>query len=101
MSKHTSGPWSIDWNVSRLDIYGGDERTVVASIRRSTLSEGIDSAARSNGRLISAAPDLLEALTLLLHEVDDSAIAGAKDYGWPVAVQKSRAALAKATGESP
>jgi len=61
VSKHTSGPWSIDWNVSRLDIYGGDERTVVASIRRSTLSEGIDSAARSNGRLISAAPDLLEA----------------------------------------
>lgn len=43
---------------------------------------------------------LLEALSLLLHEVDESAIAGAADCGWKVAVQKSRAALAKATGKT-
>lgn len=44
--------------------------------------------------------ELLVALSLLLHEVDQSAIAGAKDYGWPVAVQKSRAAIALATGKT-
>ena len=53
--------------------------------------------AHPDARLIAAAPELLEALSLLLHEVDESAIAGAKDYGWPVAVQKSRAAIEKAT----
>jgi hypothetical protein len=44
-------------------------------------------------RLEAERDALREALTLLLHEVDESAIAGAKDYGWPVAVSKSRAAL--------
>ena len=56
----TPGPWAIDWNVSRLDIYGGDERTLVASLRRSALSPKVDEAARANARLIAAAPELHE-----------------------------------------
>ena len=59
-TKHTTGPWVIDWNVSRLDIFGADETTLVASLRRSPLSQAIDEAARSNARLIAAAPELLE-----------------------------------------
>lgn len=62
----TPGPWAIDWNVSRLDIYGGDERTLVASLRRSALSPEVDEAARANARLIAAAPDLSDALLNLL-----------------------------------
>ena len=61
-TKHTTGPWVIDWNVSRLDIFGSDETTLVASLRRSPLYQSIDEAARSNARLIAAAPELLEAL---------------------------------------
>lgn len=59
----TPGPWSIDWNVTRLDIYGSDERTLIATLRRSALSEGVDAAARANARLIAAAPALLAELT--------------------------------------
>ena len=59
-TKHTTGPWVIDWNVSRLDIFGADETTLVASLRRSTLSQAIDEAARSNARLIALAPELAE-----------------------------------------
>lgn len=46
--------------------------------------------------LTAAAPDLVEALQLLLKEMELSGNAGSKDYGWPVAITKSRAALAKA-----
>lgn len=55
----------------------------------------------ANARLIAAAPELLEALRDLLKEVDESLIAGANDFGWPAAVSKSRAAIAKATGAAP
>lgn len=43
-----------------------------------------------DARLISAAPELLEALQLLLREMEDSGNAGSKDYGWPLAISKSR-----------
>jgi hypothetical protein len=66
MSNHTPGPWWIDWNVSRLDIFSSDAATLVATLRRSALSEGIDETARANARLIAAAPDLLEVLEELL-----------------------------------
>lgn len=48
-------------------------------------------------RLFEAAPELLEALRLLLKEMELSGNAGSKDYGWPVAITKSREAIAKAT----
>jgi hypothetical protein len=49
-------------------------------------------------RLFTAAPDLLESLKLLYSEMELSGNAGSKDYGWPVAITKSRAAIAKAEG---
>lgn len=52
-------------------------------------------------QLVEQRDALAEALGLLLHEVDDSAIAGAKDYGWPVATAKARAALALVKGSAP
>lgn len=62
MSAHTAGPWAIDWNVSRIDVFSSDAATLIATIRRSTPSDGIDADARANARLIAAAPELLEAL---------------------------------------
>ena len=61
-TKHTQGPWVIDWNVARLDIFSSEAKVLVASLRRSALSEDIDEAARANARLIAAAPELLQAL---------------------------------------
>ena len=58
---HTPGPWAIDWNVARLDIFSGDAATLIASLRRSTLSPAIDDVAKANAKLIAAAPELLEA----------------------------------------
>lgn len=52
-----------------------------------------------DARLISSAPELLEALQLLLREMEESGNAGSKDYGWPLAISKSREALEKVFGE--
>jgi hypothetical protein len=60
MSAHTPGPWAIDWNVSRLDVFSADAATLVATIRRSALSAGLDDTAKANARLIASAPQLLE-----------------------------------------
>jgi hypothetical protein len=52
-------------------------------------------------RLHSVNAELLEALKSLMHEVDESGNGYAKDFGWPVAVGKARAAVAKAEGVKP
>ena len=51
--------------------------------------------------LIDAAPDLLEALILLEQEMVLSGNAGSIDYGWKPAIEKTRAAIAKANGSQP
>lgn len=98
---HTPGPWWVEPSGVR------DRGGYICHTNPATRYEGQDerfakeTAERAaNKNLIAAAPELLEALSLLLHEVDESAIAGATDYGWPAAVQKSRAAIAAATGAS-
>lgn len=50
-------------------------------------------------RLMASAPDLLEALILLEAEMVLSGNAGSEDYGWKPAIEKTRAAIARATGE--
>lgn len=86
-AQHTPGPWVIDWNVSRLDIFSGDSSTLVATLRRSTLSSGMDRAAIANARLIAALPELLDAA----QKVNALSIQTG-------AHQELRAAIAKATG---
>jgi hypothetical protein len=54
----------------------------------------------SDADLMRAARDMYEALEALLYEVDASGNGTAQDHGWPAAVSASRAALAKARGES-
>jgi len=100
MSKHTPGPWAIDWNVSRLDVFSGDAATLVASIRRSAISAGIDETARANARLIAAAPDLLDvAETIELGIKRGYTPAELLDENSPIR-DRIRAAIAKATGEA-
>jgi hypothetical protein len=98
--KPTPGPWVIDWNVSRLDVFSSDAATLVATLRRSTLSDGIDKTAISNARLIAAAPDLLEALQRI-NEACAQIPEGLEGYLEHLsdAISDARKALAKATGE--
>ena len=98
-AKHTTGPWIIDWNVSRLDIFGADETTLVASLRRSSLSQAIDEAARSNARLIAAAPEMYEAIAAIATAMNLGYIPNEiLSEGSPI-LEGLRAAIAKAEGK--
>ncbi len=98
-TKHTTGPWVIDWNVSRLDIFGSDETTLVASLRRSPLSQSIDEAARSNARLIAAAPEMYEAIAAIATAMNLGYIPNEiLSEGSPI-LEGLRAAIAKAEGK--
>jgi len=98
-TKHTTGPWVIDWNVSRLDIFGADETTLVASLRRSSLSQAIDEAARSNARLIAAAPEMYEAIAAIATAMNLGYIPNEiLSEGSPI-LEELRAAIAKAEGK--
>lgn len=104
---HTPGPWVIDWNVSRLDIFSSDSFVLVASLRRSALSPASDDAAKANARLIAAAPELLDACKQALESLE-SLQGGCTDSNdgtvealtiWcPEVIQQLSEAIVKATG---
>jgi len=91
VSEHTPGPWI---EVGR---YIETDRHIICEMFSAASREERD----ANQRLIAAAPELLEALKALMHEVDESGNGYAKDFGWPVAVGKARAAIAKAEEVKP
>ncbi len=88
-AKHTPGPWAY-----RQDDTGEDGFVVVSEGRPyvATVHSGARDWTESNARLIAAAPDLLEALTLA-----DTMLSGA-NMNAKVVTLKVRAAIAKATG---
>ena len=89
MSRSTPGPWiASDYDVNYVEIDAANGEQVGEAY------------SPANGRLIAAAPELLEALTLLLQQVDASGNGDAPDFGWPKATQAARAAIAKAEGQS-
>jgi len=103
MSKHTPGPWySLKDTLHegqyfvRVQTYGYAPLATVRGDKRSTLKQS-----EANARLISAAPDLLEALKSLLWYVDqlEMVVYSADDNGTHEEVAKAKAAMAKATGE--
>lgn len=104
MGEHTPGPWKIDWNISRLDIFSADAATLVSTLRRSALSSGIDETAKANARLIAAAPtqhaEMLRYLPVLERAEADSELWARLTDGLGIATLNGyRAAIAKATGE--
>lgn len=100
-AKHTPGPWDF---YTKPQPNGcpivGARGLMVAMLAHSINYEDQKQVAIANARLISAAPELLEALILLEAEMVASGNANATDFGWPLAIQKTRAAIAKATGEA-
>ena len=95
MSKYTPGPWWIDKNVIETnwliccDI-GERNRGYVASL--AVTNED----ALSNAQLISAAPDLYETLKIIL----EYPYCDASPLEDPLVMDRARAAIRKAEGES-
>ncbi|KRU69629.1 hypothetical protein AN449_02525 [Pseudomonas aeruginosa] len=89
MSKHTPGPWCQDkWGSLMTE---GGQDVLLRGI--TTISAGSDeriAEAEANTRLISAAPDLLEALQVCIQQI--TALCSADDVP-----DQARAAIAKAT----
>ena len=83
--KPTPGPWHV---ANGVQIRG--EREQIAKVWMMRGGEG-----KANARLIAAAPDLLEALREIFHDVKQGAIPNDDDEWW----KKASTAIAKATGE--
>ena len=88
-TQHTPGPWSVveDRVPASLEIFA-DKSAICECWRRADVATEM-----ANARLISAAPDLLEALrnivsAALRHQLEES----------DLEVVEARAAIAKATG---
>lgn len=87
MTKHTPGSWEIVSDgigakvmAERTDRSG---RFIVAEL----FFIGVNEESKANARLIAAAPELLEAVKLLIHP---------KGVSFMAAVEKAKAAIAKA-----
>lgn len=85
--KHTPGPWEIrdDDEVGQVSIVGGS-KIVLATVRTATVEPGDE-----NARLIAAAPELLEALEILVDDAHQMLYQHRKAY--------AMSAIAKATGK--
>jgi hypothetical protein len=95
MSKHTPGPWTAKmskWHEESLLVQAGMPSNRVLA-RFGSATEPLDDTDRANARLISAAPEMLEALKL----VRESGLAD--EYGASAVEDAINAAIKKATGE--
>jgi len=103
---HTPGPWNADKNFMGPDTYGDGNSIpvfprgggvaicdVVAVTGEGLSMPDVQARAEANARLISAAPDLLEALQMLLQQEPREADSYDRAM-W----ENARAAIAKATG---
>ncbi len=95
-TKHTPGPWEFDGEYVWADAvrgYVADPNTEDMTSGRGLAKLEAPEMIKANGRLIAAAPELLEALQdaleYLQHHLPEEALAS------------HRAAIAKATGETP
>lgn len=96
-------PWSAEHETSddfmSAPIHANG-KVIALLVRDNARSPYVDySEIDANARLIAAAPDLLEALVLLEKEMVLSGNAESKDYGWKPAIEKTRAAIAKARSQ--
>lgn len=91
-TKHTPGPWCKAGSVIRA--VGGAERKVADVLV--TDAEGV-----ANAKLVVAAPDLLDALEMVIQDMaptyHDCTDDGLQECAWCIA----RAAIARAKGEQP
>lgn len=99
MSGHTPGPWRIQGDHGKLWIETNANDDTIAEVHRRKEKGSVYSCdeAMANARLIAAAPEMLEALELLL-DGRHCQITMLRSDG-PIPTDKARAAIAKAKGE--
>ena len=91
---HTPGPWAVELSgCGAFEVYVPKDEFLICE-RPSPATRFADEC-KANGKLIAAAPDLLEALRLLWTEVSESGNATANDFGWRAAREATLAALRK------
>ncbi len=94
MSKHTPGPWKT------LKTFGGVTHVMTQDDKSIALLRGYKHPYSANARLIAAAPELLEQLVVVFAESEQAMLL----LGIPMISaewhEKTRAAIAKATGEA-
>jgi hypothetical protein len=91
MNKHTPGPWSATGASGRLQINDATGE-MIAVIRYLGNSEEAIASEAANARLMATAPDLLEALQVLLDSVEGNRVTVGD-------CNQARAAIARATGD--
>lgn len=94
-TKHTPGPWNADG--ARIDDSSGFH-VGWANEYASSFGNGVH---RANARLIAAAPELLEALENIWDFLAEDDGEGACSPLYQSAIDKVKAAIAKAKGEAP
>ena len=102
MGKYTTGPWTFDWEDDNRTwaIVKSPTGKIVANVNTES---GPDIAplvsdkmpAQANAQLISAAPDLFEALKIIL----EYPYGDASPLDDPLVMEQARAAIRKAEGE--
>jgi hypothetical protein len=92
MSKHTPGPWRL---------WGSADPSQVISAADCFVAQTVGGNDKANARLIAAAPELLEALQDLFGADMEFHLMGDGKEDQIAAIAKARAAIAKATGETP
>ena len=91
MSKHTPGPWFVDYMHNYDEIVGPKQEGIAQTgVWRTSEKEE----QHANARLIAASPEILAALTTLLIGCESAG----HDAGISWAKEQARAAIAKATG---
>lgn len=91
-TKHTPGPWQANKWAPGYSISAPDSQYTVCNLSDCNNAE-------ANARLIAAAPDMLEACQQIINDSDMDAIHGAGRSVTHDAIDKVRAAIAKARGE--
>lgn len=99
---HTPGPWKVgfDGYTIREDkgTHGGYYVANTAANQPDQMPENIRQRDKANARLIAAAPELLEALEMLMPQYPSRGMCDEYDRAmW----ENAEAAIAKATGKSP
>lgn len=105
--QHTPGPWIYEYDEGKAygEILTLDYSQIIASVDESRALDCYrDARGKANGRLIAAAPDLLEALSECITE-DGAASIESKRLDYAVRrlltiTEIARAAIAKAKGET-
>ena len=96
----TPGPWWLREGKTPSGefgyIEGADHNRVVADLPDYKLPGGPDDCDEANGRLIAAAPELYDACSALLAQFEQRGITTDQAHPDRVAVERARAALAKA-----